>query len=53
LSDPHDLASIGGVVTMTGMKEQYILKHMHLSKKDFLSYGFHLLFNSLTKEVPL
>ncbi len=41
---------LSGLIQFAANKEEYIEKEMHLSKKQFLEYGFDMLYRSIQKE---
>ena len=41
---------LSGIIQLAANKEEYIEKSMGLSKMQFLEYGFHMLYRSITKE---
>lgn len=43
----HFWGMLSGVIQLASNKEEYIEKTMGLSKKQFLEYGFHMLFRSI------
>ena len=43
---------LSGIIKLAANKEEYIKKSMDLSKKQFLEYGFSMLYYSIaTKEI--
>ena len=41
---------LSGLIQLAANKEEYIEKTIHLSKSQFLEYGFHMLYHSIEKE---
>ena len=41
---------LSGVILLAANKEEYITQHLKKSKKEFLLYGFDMLYNSLAVE---
>ena len=42
---------LSGIIQLAANKEEYIKKSMNLSKKQFLEYGFSLVYNSIAAKV--
>lgn len=38
---------LSGIILLAANKEEYIIHHLKKTKKDFLRYGFEMLYNSL------
>lgn len=43
-------AAISGIVSLAGKKDQYIHQRTGMSKKEFMSYGFQMLLQSIKKD---
>ena len=41
---------LSGLIQLAANKEEYIEKTIHLSKSQFLEYGFDMLYHSIEKE---
>ena len=41
---------LSGLILLAANKEEYITQHLKKSKKEFLLYGFDMLYNSLAVE---
>ena len=41
---------LSGLIQLAANKEEYIEKTIHLSKSQFLEYGFDMLYRSIEKE---
>ena len=43
-------AMLSGLIQMASKKKEYIIKELKMSKKEFLDYGFNLLYSSISQE---
>lgn len=43
-------AMLSGLIQMASKKEEYIVKELKMSKKEFLDYGFNILYRSISQE---